>query len=113
MIYSDNVVWEVWSKGEIFAGNDPVFWRKDVCGAWIFRGDFENQNSEYGWVIGYIKPLDKNRHDSFSNLYPIHVGNTSRDKDKHIICKITAAGIHNIMNKESDSKNLNPQISNY
>ena len=34
---TQDVIWKVWAKGEIFAGNDPVFWRKDACGAWIYR----------------------------------------------------------------------------
>ena len=113
MRYSENTIWKVWSKGEIFAGNDPVFWRKDTCGAWIFRGDYENKDSEYGWMIGYIKSTDRDRIDDVSNLYPIHIGNASRDTTGNIICKITAAGIHNNVNAQHDLENPNPQISKY
>lgn len=98
MKYTEDLIWQIWAKAEIFAGNDPVFWRKDVCGAWIFRGDYKNRDSEYGWVIGRIKPLDKGGSDDFSNLYPLHWANTTRDSEGHIICKATAAGIHNNMN---------------
>ena len=109
MQYSESLIWRVWSRAEIFAGNDPVFWRKDFCGAWIFRGDYNNPDSEYGWVISHIKPLDKGGTDDFSNLYPLHWHNTDRNLDGSIICKTTAAGIHN--NADMETNNSNAQVS--
>ncbi len=113
MRYTESDIWQVWSKGEIFAGNDPVFWRKDTCGAWMFRGDYENYNSEYGWVISQITPLKKGGTDDISNLYPLHIENTSRDESGHIVCKMTAAGIHNNIHTQPDLQNTNLQISKY
>lgn len=107
MKYTEDLIWKIWAKAEIFAGNDPVFWRKDICGAWILRGDYKNQDSEYGWVIDKIKSIDKDNEDDISNLYPMHWENTNKDPDGNIICKITSAGIHNNMNsKNYDSQNM-------
>lgn len=93
--FSENTIWSVWSKGEIFAGNDPVFWRKDQCGAWIFRSHYERFDSEYGWVIDYIKPLSNGGSNDISNLRPCHWENTARKLDGEIDCQVTSTGIFN------------------
>jgi hypothetical protein len=95
MKYSSDTIWKTWSKGEIFAGNDPVFWRKDQCGAWIFRGHYDNRNSEYGWVIGHIKPLSEGGTDDISNLCPLHWENNVRKADGSNECHVTAEGVFN------------------
>lgn len=92
---SSDIIWKVWSKGEIFAGNDPVFWRKDACGAWIFRGHHGRRDSEYGWVIDRIKPLAKGETDTISNLCPVQWENTTRKVDGSIECMVTSTGVHN------------------
>src|SRR5574337_314545 len=93
--FSDDIIWNVWSKGEIFAGNDPVFWRKDVCGAWIFRSHYKRTDSEYGWVIDHIKPLSEGGTDNISNLRPLHWENTMRRTDGSPECRVTSTGIFN------------------
>jgi hypothetical protein len=93
--FSEDIIWQVWSKGEIFGGNDPVFWRKDMCGAWIFRSHFGRKDSEYGWVIDHIKPLSDGGSDDISNLTPIHWENTLRKADGNIECHAISTGIHN------------------
>ena len=95
MRYTESDIWQVWSKGEIFAGNDPVFWRKDVCGAWMFRGHFGRKDSEYGWVIEHIKPLSDGGTNDISNLVPVHWENTTRKADGNIECHATSTGTHN------------------
>ena len=92
---SPDVIWEVWAKGEIFAGNDPVFWRRDVCGAWIFRSHYDRRDSEYGWVIDRIKPIAEGNADTISNLRPVQWENTTRRADGTIECRITSTGVHN------------------
>lgn len=85
----------VWSKGGMEGGNDPVLWRKDECGAWIFRGHYENHDSEYGWVIDHIKPLKEGGIDHTSNLRPLHWQNKIRKADGTTECHVTAEGVHN------------------
>ncbi len=109
MKYSDDIIWTIWSKGEIFGGNDPVFWRKDECGAWIFRGHYENRNSEYGWIIDHIKPLSEGGTDDISNLRPMHWENTIRKADGNIECQITSSGVHN--DKPIENKIIETLIS--
>src|SRR5579872_1127036 len=95
MQLSSDVIWKVWAKGEIFAGNDPVFWRRDVCGAWIFRSHYDRKDSEYGWVIDRIKPIAEGDVDTISNLRPVQWENTIRRVDGTIECRITSTGVHN------------------
>lgn len=94
MQYSEDTIWMIWSKGEIFAGNDPVFWRKDRFGAWIFRGHYGRTDSEYGWVIDSIQPLPAGETVDISNLVPAHWENaikTGDNAERHV----TSTGIHN------------------
>ena len=95
MQLSQDVIWKVWAKGEIFAGNDPVFWRRDVCGAWIFRSHYGRKDSEYGWVIDSINPISEGDIDTISNLRPVQWENTTRKIDGTIECHITSTGVHN------------------
>ena len=90
-----DIIWDIWAKGEIFAGNDPVLWRRDVCGAWIFRSHYQRTDSEYGWVIDRINPLSDGDVDTISNLRPVQWENTVRRGDGTIECHVTSTGIHN------------------
>lgn len=92
---SPDIIWKVWARGEIFAGNDPVFWRRDVCGAWIFRSHYNRKDSEYGWVIDRINPTLEGDADTISNLRPVHWENTIRKADGSTECRITSDGVHN------------------
>ena len=95
MRYSEDIVWQVWSKGKVEGGNDPVFWRKDEYGAWLFRSHYENRDSEYGWVIDYIKPLTEGGTDDISNLCPLHWKNDIPKTDGNLEGHVTATGVHN------------------
>ena len=99
---SSDIIWKVWARGEIFAGNDPVFWRRDVCGAWIFRSHYGRKDSEYGWVIDRIKPISEGGVDTISNLRPVHWENTTHRSDGTIECRITSTGVHNDKPSEND-----------
>jgi hypothetical protein len=110
MQFSDDMIWMIWSKGEIFAGNDPVFWRKDRFGAWIFRGHYGRTDSEYGWVIDNINPLSDGTADDISNLAPVHWENTIRKADGNTERHVTSTGIHNerqLERKAMEIPNLN------
>jgi HNH endonuclease len=93
--FSEETVWKTWIKGIIAGGNDPILWRKDECGAWIFRGHYGRKDSEYGWVIDHIKPLVEGGTDDISNLRPMHWDNTGRKADGDIECHATSTGVYN------------------
>ena len=49
--YEKSVLFQVWEYAEIVPGNDADLWRKDEFGNWIYRLDYGNRNSEFGWEI--------------------------------------------------------------
>jgi len=81
----------VWSKAIVISSNDPALWRKDEFGAWIFRGDYDN-DSEYGWVIEKINAVEKDNSDHVSNLKPLHHLNSNRNST---LGHITSDGTQN------------------
>ncbi len=104
MIFSEEVIWQIWSKG--YPSSDSLLWRRDECGAWIFRADYEKTDSEYGWKIDHIMPVSEGGTDDISNLRPLHLENTERNPDGSLVCRVTSESSHNI------KRNLNQPGSN-
>jgi hypothetical protein len=102
MAFSEDIIWKVWSKGEIDS-NDPLLWRKDVCGAWMFRAHYGNRDSQYGWEIDHIKPLTEGGTHDISNRRPLQWENNVRKTDGTLRCIVKAEGSDNI---KTDLENL-------
>lgn len=94
MGYTEDVIWQVWAKAAVIGANDPTLWRKDEYGAWIFRSDYENKDSEYGWVIDYIKEALRDT-DAITNLRPLHWLNSLKIVDGGSKHRVTSDGTHN------------------
>jgi hypothetical protein len=94
MDYTQDIILKVWQKGIIDEYNVPNDFRKDNCGAWIERIEYENINSPYGWHIDK-KDQDLNSQD-IANLYPMHSKNNCRGQDSTIVCKVTSIGTTNV-----------------
>jgi hypothetical protein len=57
MAHDEQVIAKVWEEtARVVSDRDPNVWRKDECGAWINRGHYENEHSEFGWRIQQITP---------------------------------------------------------
>lgn len=94
MDYTEDIILKVWQKGQIDEYNIPNNFRKDNCGAWIERAEYENSKSSYGW---HIDKIDRNSESyDLTNLYPVHSKNNMRNQDGTINCKITSLGITNV-----------------
>jgi len=79
--YDEILINKVWEKGKIVPRYDKSIIRKDICGNWIERADFEN-DSDNAWVmvsrpsflrqeetdISHI-PLNKNNAIKIGNQY--------------------------------------------
>jgi hypothetical protein len=90
----EDLVQSVWELGE--TTSNPNEWRKDVCGAWIYRKSL-NQESEFGWVIDRIKPISLGGNDDISNYRPMHWENNKiKGNSPEPICIITSEGSKNI-----------------
>jgi hypothetical protein len=87
MPLDESLVQSVWEKGRAMPGRDPMEWRRDQCGAWLHREQYENEDSEYGWriltvVAGGGKDVD--------DLQPFHCGNTFDLANGRPQCRVTA-----------------------
>ena len=72
MTYSEAMVEEVWKKAQAFSGRDRNHWRKDQCGAWIARDQYDNATSEFGWKIAAVSPEPSGQ---IENLRAFHHAN--------------------------------------
>lgn len=87
MAFDDTMIDEVWKKARAMADQDFTVWRKDECGAWLFREHYGNTASEYGWKIVNIAPGSD---DSLENLRPFHLRNTFDIENRKPRCVVTA-----------------------
>jgi hypothetical protein len=96
MGFPEATIQRVWEKGRVVPNNDPRFWRKDECGAWISISQYGNRGSQYGWEIDHIRPVANGGNDDLSNLRPLQWENNAAKQDGRLVCAITAADQDNV-----------------
>lgn len=74
---------------------DPEKWRKDKCGAWIYRSSY-GKNNDYSWRIDHIKPKPQGGGDDLSNLQPLHWENYILKTVENMNCVVTSDGNKNM-----------------
>ena len=99
MVFSDEDNKKVWEKGTVVRGYDKKKWRKDHCGAWIYRSSYGKTGSRtnYGWQIDHIDHDTSN--NSLSNLRPLQWANNNDRGDGNVKCYVTSKGNKNVDNK--------------
>jgi hypothetical protein len=95
MLCSEEVIRKVWEKGTVVANNDPKYWRKDDCGAWISISQYGRQLSSFGWEINYIQSQAQKGGQELSNLRPMQWKNNICSKDGDTVCILKAVGLEN------------------
>lgn len=86
MTIDENMVQAVWEKGRGMLEQDISEWRKDQCGAWLYRQHY-NTKSEHGWKIVNVKPGSP---DHVENLQPFHWENDFDIANNKPRCRVTA-----------------------
>ena len=61
----------VWSKAKEIPGQDPLSWRADDYGNYLFRSDRGKSDSPYGWDVDHIVPLALGGTNEIANLRPL------------------------------------------
>jgi len=95
MSFTKGKVDKIWDKGTKVSGNEGSKWRKDQCGAWIYRTSYGKQ-SDYGWEVDHIKPKSKAGTEDISNLRPLHWENNRSKADGRLGCVVTSSGSKNV-----------------
>jgi hypothetical protein len=87
MEINDAMIQAVWEKGRGIPDRDQNEWRKDQCGAWLHREQYNNEKSEYGWKILNVVPGGD---IELQNLQPFHRKNTFDIANDKPHCRVTA-----------------------
>ena len=87
MQYDEKLIQAVWEKARAVHERDTELWRKDTCGAWIHREQYNNQNSEFGWTIQSEAP---GKSDELEHLEPFHWKNAFDIANGKPQCRATA-----------------------
>jgi hypothetical protein len=95
MPWPEEITRKVWQKGNIVPEKNDQDWRKDECGALMYRKHYGNHNSQYGWEIEKISYASPSL---VSNFRPLQWQNNV-NRDESIDCIVTAAGDENVIKK--------------
>jgi hypothetical protein len=87
MEYTENQIQAIWEKARGIPDWDTTQWRKDQCGAWIQRQQYNNQHSDFGWLIQNVSPGGSHAQE---NLQPFHCKNSFDIANGKPHCKATA-----------------------
>jgi len=87
MAFNDEIVQGIWEKARATLDKDPTEWRKDECGAWIYRSHYGNQVSEFGWKIENVRPGEQ---PELENLRPFQHENSFDKATGQPHCRVTA-----------------------
>jgi hypothetical protein len=87
MLLEAELIQSVWEKARAMPDRAAPEWRKDECGAWIERAQYENALSEFGWKIENVSP---GKPDTLENLRPFHVRNGFDIANHKPRCAVTA-----------------------
>lgn len=72
MDFTIEIIEQVWEKAVVVHERDAAVYRLDRFKTWIYKPDYRNGHSQFGWDIVRIDP-DKG--DNIDNLIPLNFKN--------------------------------------
>lgn len=93
--YDRETIDRVWNQATEIAGNDPVLWRKDECGAWIYRLDYGRRHSDFGWEV-HDPTVGLRGGGAVLALRPLHWQNYLDRLASQTQSRVTADGLRNM-----------------
>jgi hypothetical protein len=73
MGFAEEMIQAVWEKARGTSERDPTEWRKDQCGAWLRREQYNHPDAEFGWKVLNVVPGGG---DKIEDLQPFHWRNS-------------------------------------
>lgn len=97
MIWTNEIIQQVWNKAKKVEGFDETKYRKDACDAWIMRDKY-GVNHNFGWVIDHIFPVNKGGNDRMENIRALQYQNKTSKADDYPSYKaaVTSNGSQNV-----------------
>jgi hypothetical protein len=92
--YDRDVIERVWQFGQSVPNNDAALWRKDEFGAWMYRLDHGNRDSQFGWEV-FDGSLGRGSF-GVAALRPLHWQNYLDLLASETQSRVTADGLRNI-----------------
>lgn len=87
MQIDDELVQLAWEKGRATQDFDPSEWRKDECGAWLQRQQYDNSESDFGWKLLSVAA---GRQADAASLRPFHWRNGFDVEQGRPVCRVRA-----------------------
>lgn len=99
--WTEEEIQTIWEKATIVVGYNSNLWRKDQCGAWMYRHYYGaasqgEPHTSYKWQIDHIKPESKGGSDIVSNARPLQWYNNDARQSGRLRAKITSEGNKNV-----------------
>ena len=91
--FDAETVRRVWNFAQAVPGNDDELWRKDAFGAWIYRLDYGNRHSLYGWHVAERAGTPES---GLAQLWPLQWQNYVDQVAALTQSRVTADGLRNV-----------------
>ena len=82
MYYSEEILDQIFAKGQKIAGKNPDLYRRDPMGNEMYRHSY-GKTSAMGWNVDHKHPVAKGGSDVMRNLQPMNSRANSRKGDKY------------------------------
>ncbi|GAA6238421.1 MAG: hypothetical protein SPLM_05400 [Spiroplasma phoeniceum] len=96
----------IWDNTTRAGGRNNLFYRRDIAGAFIKMGEL-NQETEFGWVIEPLMPLEKGGKLEVNNCLAMHWKNAKVRRGTLNYWKTTVQGVTKTDNKKEFQKPMN------